>query len=38
MYLDKTKTEKDTCIPMFIAVIFTIASTWKQPRYPLMTG
>ena len=38
MYLDKTKTEKDTCIPMFIAALFTIASTWKQPRYPLMTG
>ena len=23
------------CIPMFIAAIFTIARTWKQPRCPL---
>ena len=26
---------KDTCIPLFIAVIFTIARTWKQLRCPL---
>ena len=26
--------EKDTCIPLFIAALFTIARTWKQPRYP----
>ena len=26
---------KDTCIPLFIAVLFTIARTWKQPRWPL---
>ena len=38
MYSDKTKTEKDSCTPMFIAGLFTIARTWKQPRYPLMTG
>ena len=25
---------KDTCIPMFIAALFTIARTWKQPRCP----
>ena len=25
---------KDTCTPMFIAALFTIAKTWKQPRYP----
>ena len=24
----------DTCIPMFIAALFTIARTWKQPRCP----
>ena len=24
--------EKDTCIPLFIAALFTIAGTWKQPR------
>ena len=27
--------EKDTCIPLFIAALFTIARTWKQPRCPL---
>ena len=26
--------EKDTCIPIFIAALFTIARTWKQPRCP----
>ena len=34
IYLEKTKIEKDTCIPLFIAALFTIARTWKQPRYP----
>ena len=24
--------QKDTCTPMFIAALFTIASTWKQHR------
>ena len=27
--------EKDTCTPMFIEALFTIARTWKQPRCPL---
>ena len=26
--------EKDTCIPLFITALFTIARTWKQPRCP----
>ena len=26
--------QKDICIPMFIAALFTIAKTWKQPKYP----
>ena len=26
--------ERDTCIPVFIAALFTIASTWNQPRCP----
>ena len=26
--------EKDTCIPLFIAALYTIARTWKQPRCP----
>jgi hypothetical protein len=25
---------RGTCTPMFIAVLFTIAKLWKQPRYP----
>ena len=25
---------RDTCIPLFIAALFTIARTWKQPRCP----
>ena len=31
---EETKIEKDTCIPLFIAALFTIARTRKQPRYP----
>ena len=31
---EETKIEKDTCIPLFIAALFTIARTWKQPRCP----
>ena len=32
---EKTITEKDKHTPMFIAALFTIARTWKQPRCPL---
>ena len=32
IYPEETKIEKDTCIPFFIATLFTIARTWKQPR------
>ena len=35
IYREDPKIEKDTCIPMFIAALFTIARTWKQPRCPL---
>ena len=35
IYPEETKTEKDTCNPMFVASLFTIARTWKQPRCPL---
>ena len=31
----ETKTERDTCIPLFTEALFTIARTWKQPRCPL---
>ena len=30
----KTLTQKDICTPMFIAALFTIAKTWKQPKCP----
>ena len=32
IYPEETKTEKDTCIPLFTAALFTIDRTWKQPR------
>ena len=32
---EKTIIRKDTRTPMFIATLFTIARTWKQPKYPL---
>ena len=35
IYPEETKTEKDTWIPLFIAALFTIVRTWKQPRCPL---
>ena len=34
IYPEETKIEKDTCIQLFIAALFTIARTWKQPRCP----
>ncbi|KAF6357120.1 hypothetical protein mRhiFer1_010041 [Rhinolophus ferrumequinum] len=30
----KTFIHKDTCAPMFIAALFTVAKTWKQPKCP----
>ena len=30
----ETKIEKDTCIRLCIAALFTIARIWKQPRCP----
>ena len=35
IYPEETRTEKDTCTPMFPAALFIIARTWKQPRCPL---
>ena len=32
IYPDKTFLEKDTCACMFIAALFTVAKTWKQPE------
>ena len=34
IYPEETKIEKDTCTPLFIAALFTIAKTWKQPKCP----
>ena len=34
IYPEETKTQKDTGTSMFIAALFTIARTWKQPRCP----
>ena len=30
----KTLIRKDTCTPMFMAALFAIAKTWKQPKCP----
>ena len=35
IYSEKTIVQKDTCTPVFIAALFTIARTWKQPKCPL---
>ena len=34
IYPEETKIEKDTCIPLFTAALFTIARIWKQARCP----
>ena len=34
IYQDKTVIHKDTCNPMFIAALFTIAKIWKQSKCP----
>ena len=34
IYLYKIFIQKDTCTPMFIAALFTIAKMWKQPKCP----
>ena len=34
IYPDKIFVQKDTCTPMFIALLFTRANVWKQPRCP----
>ena len=32
IHIKETRPERDTCTPMFIAALFIIARTWKQPR------
>ena len=34
IHTEEIRTERDTCTPVFIAALFTIAKTWKQPRCP----
>jgi len=31
---NKNTNQKDICIPVFVTVLFTIAKTCKQPKYP----
>ena len=35
IHTEETRIERDMHTPVFIAVPFTIARTWKQPRCPL---
>ena len=35
IHTEETRIERDTCTPMFITALFTIARTWKQPRCPM---
>jgi len=32
IHTEETRSERDTCTPMFTATLFTIARTWKQPK------
>ena len=34
IHTEETRIERDTFNPMFIAALFIIARTWKQPRSP----
>ena len=38
IYPEETKTEKDICIPLFIAAQFTIARTWKPHGWRSLVG
>ena len=34
IHTEETRIERDTCTPVFIAALFTIARTWMRPRCP----
>ena len=34
IHTEETRVERHMCTPMFIAALFTIARTWKQPKCP----
>ena len=36
IHTEETRIERDACTRMFIAAVFTITRTWKQPRRPLV--
>ena len=36
IYPEKTIIQKGLCTTMFIAALFTIARTWKQPKCPMI--
>ena len=38
IHTKETRSERDTCTPVFIAALFIIARIWKQPRYPSVDG
>ena len=34
IHTEETRTERDMCTPMFMAALFIIVGTWRQPRCP----
>ena len=34
IYPEKTIIQKESCTPTFIAALFVIARSWKQPKFP----
>ena len=34
IHTKEARVERDTCTPMFITALFTLARTWKQPTCP----
>ena len=34
IHTEETRSEREKCTPVFIAALFIIARTWKQPRCP----
>ena len=34
IHTEESRIERDTCTPMFITALFTVARTWKQLRCP----
>ena len=38
IHTEETRSERDMCTTVFIAALFIIARTWKQPRCPSADG